>query len=224
MSLLEKLFVKTPFAALVEHTKKVHECVKLIRPLADALLAEDHEEIDRLHHEMSRLEHEADDIKDEVRRGLSHRYLFAASQDDLKRYLSRQDDVADAAEDFAVVLGLRKTKMHEDLREDFLRFVDKVIEVSERLLTVAEELTVLAETAFSGAEAEKVLKAVDELSEKEWEADKLQRRFARRYYEIEDKLDPITIMMYDKYCRTLSTAANKAETAGKYLRNMIERP
>lgn len=223
MSLLQRLFAKAPFAALVEHTKKVHECVKLIRPLADALLAEDYDAIEKLHHDMSGLEHDADQIKDDIRTGLSHHFLLAVDRDDVKRYLSRQDDVADAAEDFAVVLRLRRTKMHQDLKEDFLNFVDKVIEVSERLLAVAEDLTVLAETAFTGAAADKVRDAIQGLSEKEWEADKLQRRFAMHYYQIEDQLDPVTVMTYDKYCRTLSSAANKAESTGKYLRNMIDR-
>ena len=58
--------------------------------------------------------------------------------------------------------------------------------------------------------------------ERPWETDKLQRRFARRFYTFEDQLDPITLVMYDKYCRKLGQIANAAETAGKYLRAMIE--
>ena len=48
------------------------------------------------------------------------------------RFLSAQDDVADAAEDFAVVVQLRKTALHRDLREDFRAFVNQVISVSEQ--------------------------------------------------------------------------------------------
>lgn len=222
MSLLGQLFGKSPFAALVEHTKKVHECVELIRPLADALLEEDYEKIDVLHHEMSRLEHEADILKDEIRHQLSEHYMLSADPSDIRKYLASQDDVADAAEDFAVVLRLRKTRLHPELKEDFLAFVDKVIEVSGSLLDTAEELTTLAETAFTGAEAKRILESTKVVSEREWEADKLQRRFAMHYYQIEDQLDPITIMMYEKYCRTLSKAANKAEGVAKYMSNMIE--
>ncbi len=222
MGLLDKLIGKTPFGILVAHTQKVHACVELIRPLADALLAEDYARIDELHHEMSRTEHEADILKDEIRQHLTQRHFFSVGQEDLRRYLARQDDVADAAEDFAVVLRLRQTRLHPELKEDFLAFVDKVIECSERLLEAAEELNLLAETAFTGAEAKRVLDMLQGVSEREFESDKLQRRFARHYYQIEDQLDPVTIMMYEKYCNTLGKAANKAEGTAKYLRNMIE--
>ena len=222
MSLFGKLLGKTPFAALVEHTKKVHECVILIRPLAEALLAEEYEKIRDLQHEMSKLEHEADEMKHAIRKRVSDHIFFSVDRTDLQKFLSSQDDIADAAEDFAVVLRLRKTKIHPELEEVFMAFVDKVIEVSEELVTAGEELTLLAETGFSGVEAKSLLERVDKVSQLEWEADKCQRRFAEKYYGIEDKLDPVTIMMYDKYCRTLSKAANKAEGTAKRLRHMIE--
>ncbi len=222
MSLLEKVFGSAPFGKIVEHTQTVHACVKLIRPLADALIAEDYEAIDRLHHEVSRLEHEADELKDKVRQTLSHYSLMSTGKDDLREYLRAQDDVADAAEDFAVVLRLRRTKLHPALKEDFLAFVDKVIETADQLLDIAEELNVLAESAFAGKEAKRVVERTKQLSFSEWEADKRQRRFAMHYYQIENELDPVTIMMYEKYCKTLGKIANKAETVGKYLRNMVE--
>ena len=43
MDFIRKLFGASPFRLLVEHTKKVHDCVLLIRPITEALLAEDHE-------------------------------------------------------------------------------------------------------------------------------------------------------------------------------------
>ncbi len=48
MSLIGELFGKSPFGPLVEHTRKVHECVKLVRPLLDACVREDWEGIHRL--------------------------------------------------------------------------------------------------------------------------------------------------------------------------------
>jgi len=87
---------------------------------------------------------------------------------------------------------------------------------------VAQQLKVLSESSFSGREADETLEAIEMLNEKEWATDKLQRRFARHFYSLEGQLDPITVLMYDKYCRKLGQIANAAETAGKYLRAMIE--
>ncbi|MHC4489479.1 MAG: DUF47 family protein [Planctomycetota bacterium] len=127
MGILGKFFAPSPFIQLHEHAKKVHECVELIRPLADALLAEDYEKIEELHNLMSRTEHEADQIKTELRDKITKMYFLSVGRLELGQFLAYQDDVADAAEDFAVVLLLRKTKIPEELKPDFLAFVEQVL-------------------------------------------------------------------------------------------------
>lgn len=222
MSWLSELIGTSPFSAVAEHTKKVYECVRLIRSAAEALVNEDHERIMEIHHELSRTEYEADQIKDEIRKILFRRLFLSISRDALAQFLSAQDDVADRAEDFVVVLTLRRTKMDPELQEEFLGFVDAVIEVCEALMQSAKELKDLSESSFSGRDAEQALESIKTLGEKEWRTDKLQRRFARHFYSLEGRLDPITILMYDKYSRKLGQVANAAEKAGKYLRAMIE--
>lgn len=221
MGVLDRLFGKSPFGALVEHTMKVHDCVELVRPLVDALLREDFEKIGEIQDQMSKKEYEADLVKTEIRKSLSKGVLLAVNRNDLSRYLAYQDDVADAAEDFAVVLSLRNTVIHEDLKEDLRALSDQVIKVSEIMLSMANDLMELAQEAFSGQRAEKVLQGTKELGEEEWKADRMQRRFARRCYEIEDQLKPMDLVFYDKICETLSAIANKAENTGKFLQMLI---
>jgi len=221
MSVLRKFFGNAPFAMLLDHTKKVHECVRLLRPLAEAVLEQDMETIEKLHHEMSRREHEADETKASIREKLAGAYVLSVRREDLMRFLSYQDDVADSAEDFAVVVLLRKTTVPDELKEDLLALVDQVTSVSEHLLSLAEELSVLAESAFGGKEAEKFLTETLAIGEEEWQADKLQRRFGRHAYQIEDQLDPTTLRFLDKYCLNLSAVANNAERAAKFLRQMV---
>jgi predicted phosphate transport protein (TIGR00153 family) len=223
MGVLSRFFAPSPFAQLHEHSKKVHECVELLRPLSNALLEEDYEKIEELHNVMSKTEHEADQIKTELRDRITKMYFLSVGRLELSRFLAYQDDVADAAEDFAVVLLLRKTKVPEELKGDFLVFVEQVISVSEELLSVAERLSSLAEAAFRGQEAEDVLKTIERIGEEEWKADRLERRFARHLYSIEEKIDPITIVFLDKYCKTLSQVSNNAEKTAKYLRLIIRK-
>ena len=40
---------------------------------------------------------------------------------------------------------------------------------------------------------------------------------------VQEKLDPITILFFDKYCKTLSAVANNAEKTAKYLRLVIRK-
>ena len=223
MSVLKRFFAPSPFIQLHEHSKKVHECVELLRPLTDALLAEDYEKIEELHDVMSKTEHEADQIKTKLRDRISKMYFLSVGRLELGQFLSYQDDVADAAEDFSVVLLLRKTKMPKELQEDFMAFVKQVIRVSEHLMNVAEKLSGLAGAAFTGEEAKEVLKSIEAIGQEEWEADRLERRFARHFYSMEKELDPVTISFLDKYCKTLSAVANNAEKTAKYLRLIIRK-
>lgn len=218
---LERLFSKSPFGALVQHTAKVHECVELVRPLVDALLAGKFDTIAELQDKMSKTEYEADVIKTEIRESLTKRVFLAVSRGDLSGYLAYQDDVADAAEDFAVVLSLRKTIVHDDLKEDLRAFSEQVIKVSEKMLSMANDLMTLAQESFGGKHAQKVLKGTDELGEEEWKADRLQRKFARHAYQLEDEIRPLDLVFYDKICATLSAVANKAENTGKFLHMLI---
>jgi uncharacterized protein len=221
MGLIGELFGKSPFRPLVEHATKVHECVKLVKPLMEACVREDWEGIHRLQDAVSKLEYEADLVKHEIRDNLPRRYFLPVSRADLDRYLHCQDNIADAAQDFAVVLLLRNTKVHPELVQEFFDFVDQVVLVSETLMGAAAEMEALAETSFGGAEADSVLKKIAGLGEGEWKADRMQRKLSQHIYRLEKDLDPITIIFYEKMLRELSAIANAAENTGDMLRAMI---
>lgn len=221
MSLMESFFGPSPFKLLVEHTRKVHECARMLRPIAEAIVAGDIEKLEELHNLMSKTEHEADLIKNQIRDDLSHVYLLSVGRYELTKFLAYQDKIADSAEDFAVLATLRKTNILPELADEFLALVDQVIVVVEHLLNLAEELSLLAETTFTGKEAERVLASVDKINEEEWQADRLQRRFSKHFYSLETKTDPVTLSFYDKYCRKLGSVANAAEKTAKYLRQVI---
>ncbi len=67
MTLLDRLFKKSPFGPIIEHSKKVQECIELIKPVIKAWLREDWDEIERLRYEISRKENEADQLKRTIR-------------------------------------------------------------------------------------------------------------------------------------------------------------
>ena len=221
MNIIKELFGKSPFGPLVEHTKKVHECVEMIRPLMEALVNEEYEEIRKLQDQVSRLEYEADTIKHNVRDHLPRRYFMPVDRVDLDRFISSQDNIADKTEDFAVILTLRKTKLHPDVMDKFFAFVDQIFQVTGTLLTAAVELSNLAEASFSGAEAKVVLNILKGLNEEEWKADRMARSLSKDVYSLEKELDTITIIFYEKMILTLGAIANEAENAGDMLRTMI---
>ncbi|MFH0954060.1 MAG: TIGR00153 family protein [Verrucomicrobiota bacterium] len=221
MSVIQELFGRSPFGPLVEHTKKVHACAKLVRPLMEACVKEDHEAIHSLQDQVSKLEYEADVVKHEIREHLPRRYFLPVQREDLDRFLHCQDEIADYVQDFAVILLIRRTKIHPALVQEFYEFVDQILKTSDLLLATAEDMDGLVEASFVGAEAQAVLKQISGLNEEEWRADRMQRKLSQHIYQLEKELDPVTIMFYEKLLQALSGIANAAENTGDVLRLMI---
>ena len=221
MSLIAELFGKSPFGPLVEHSKTVHECVELIQPLLEALIREDYDEIHFLQDKISELEYQADCIKHDIRDQLTKRYFLPVNKVELERFLRRQDKVADSVEDFAVILLIRDTKLHPSLHDQFFVFINQIFQVTGLLLNAAVEFQNLAEVSFAGAEARGVLELLNGLGEEEWKADRLARTLSKSIYSLENELDPLTIIFYEKMLLALGNIANQAENAGDILRTML---
>lgn len=223
MNFLDVIKGPSPLALVLEHTMKVGECVELLRPLTEAFLADNGEKIEELHRRISEREHEADVITDRIRQRLSEVYLLSVGRNDLDCFINAQDDIADSAEDYSVVLSLRKTSIPSELKDDFMEFAAQVIRVSEHFLKIAGELPILAGFSFVGEEARIALEAIGQIREEERKADKLQHEFAVHSYKIEDRLDPVTLMFLGKYCSALSIVADSAEEAAKCLGQIISK-
>jgi len=222
MQSLSNLFGQSPFEHIVQHARKVHECVNLIRPIADAILAGNMPLLMELQDKMSKTEYEADLIKDEIRQKLPRQLFLPVERGDVLNFVRQLDRMGDDAEDFSVVATFRKLEVPQDLRPDFLALVEKTIQTSEAMLALAEELALLQKSDFEGDKAQGVLGKIQYVCRLEWESDKLSRALARKYYSIAG-IDPVLIMLLEKLCRTLSGVADHAENVGKTLRLMILR-
>ena len=221
MSIISKLFGKSPFEPLHQHMLKVKACVGLVRPLMDAFLKGEQEKVKDVARKIFKAEHDADMVKKEIRSRLPKSILLPVARGDILRFLKEQDNIADSAEDLAALLILRKTTVPEELKEKLKIFVDKVLETYEAAMTVSNEIKLLAETSFGGEEAHKVMELIEQLKLKEWEADKAQMKVARKMFSIEKKLDPVSVMMWMHIFRELGTLANHAENAGDQMRLML---
>jgi hypothetical protein len=221
MSIISKLFGKSPFEPLYQHMLKVKECVDLVRPLMDAFLNEEDKKVEGFAKKIFKAEHEADLVKKELRNQLPKSIFLPVARGDLLRFLKEQDHIADSAEDLAVLITLRKTRVPEELKEELKDFVDKVLVTYEMAMRVSSEIKLLAETSFSGTEAHKVTQLIEELKVDEWEADKAQMIAAKKLFSIEEKLDPITLLMLMNIFKELGILANHAENAGDQMRMML---
>lgn len=223
MTILTKLFGKSPFEPLYKHMLKVNECVNLVKPLMEALLADDHNQVSEIAGKIFKAEHEADMVKKEIRNNLPKSIFLPVDRGDMLNFLREQDKIADSAEDLAVLITLRKMSVPEELRENLRILVEKVLLTCETAMKVSSEIKLLAETSFGGAEAEKVMETIEALKLDEFEADKAQMKLARKMFSIETKLDPVSIFMWMQIFRELGSLANHAENLGDHLRMMLHK-
>lgn len=222
MQTLAGLFGESPFEHLVEHAHKVHECVALLRPVAEAIIAGDLPHLQQLQEQVARTEFEADQVKDHIRAKLPSRLFLPVNREDIINFVRQMDRIGDDVEDFSVIATFRKLDLPAEFHADFLALVEKVVQVSETMLKLAEELALLEKESFGGPAAENMLEKITVVCRMEWESDRLSQNFARRYYSTPN-LDPVTIMLLDKLCRSLTSIADHAENVGKNLRLMITR-
>lgn len=223
MSILTKIFGKSPFEPLYQHMLKVNECVNLVKPLMEALLADDQEQVEIIARKIFKAEHDADIVKKEIRNNLPKGVFLPVNRGDMLNYLREQDKIADSAEDLAVLVTLRRMNVPEELRENLRILVEKVLITCETAMKISSEIKLLAETSFGGAEAEKVMDSIEKLKLDEFEADKAQMKLAQKMFSIEAKLDPVSIMMWMHIFKELGALANHAENLGDNLRMMLHK-
>ncbi len=216
-----KLLVKSPFGRLGEHMIRVHECVVLIKPLFEAMLKENYKEVENIAVQISEFEHKADIIKNEIRSHLPRSVFLPVDRGDVLKFLRQQDAIADAAEDVSVLLTLRKLTAPKKIKDDIMVLVDRVLGTCDSLIRVTGEISNLMESTFSGPEAEKVLQFIDEVGNKEWEADEAQKTVAKKMLSLEDKVDPVSIFMWMNVFKNLGEIANHAENTADGIRMMI---
>ena len=217
---LASLFGASPFDLMVAHARKVHECVALVRPLADAILAGDAGRIKSLQEAVSQCEFEADRIRSAARGRISRRLLLSAQRDDLRTFIRQLDRMGDDAEVFAITATYRTLSIPDPVRAPFLALIDKVVETSERLLALAERLSELQLEAFDGAGAQATIEQINEVGRLEWESDNLGHDLARVYYS-HPGIDPITVLMIDKLVAAALGIADHADNVGRSLSLMI---
>lgn len=214
---------KSPFGQLVEHTEKVHDTVVVLRPMMEAFVGGDWIGVRDLRKKVYKLEHEADLIKHGIREHLPRSLFLPVDRGDLLLFLKEQDSIADRVEDIGDVLSMRATPTPVEMRESVLGLADQVIRASETWYRAAAALTTLQEASFGGAEANKVLKLVDQVSQQEWEADKIEANVLKTLFTFEDELGAVSVLVWMNIIELMGGVADHAENTADLLRLLMAR-
>ncbi len=212
------MFAKSPFKPLTSHIDKVRACVDQIRPLIDAQLAEDYDQVQSISEKIVQMEYEADKIKNGIRDHLPQSMFLAVDKRDFAHLLSAQDDIADAIEDLTVILRIRHLANPDVLKEPLNDLVDHIVMSAHSACDLIHELENLLEASFGGVEAEKVEKAGHQLATYEWEADKKQFILAQKLFSLGDSISAADLLLWNEVNKKLGAVADKSELIGKTLR------
>ncbi len=223
MRSIAQLFGKSPFGPLHEHMKKSKECVDLVTPLLEAVIKRDPDEIQRITERVSKVEHQADVIKNEIRDQLPRTLFMPVSRSDFFSVLSQMDSIPDSVEDLCVLLSLRRMTLPEDLEQDLRDFLSQSLAVFYRTYDVVEEVEGLLGTAFGGPDAEAIHNQINEIGQLEWAADKSQFVLVKHMYDIEDRMDPVSIYQWSKIFQKIGDLANFSEKTADRLRALLSK-
>jgi len=222
-NIIAKLFRKSPFEALNKHMLKVKECTDLLKPLMETFISGDRKLIDEQIKAISDLEHEADIIKNEIREHLPYHLFMSINRSDILWFLKQEDAIADSAEDVARLIEMRETKIPSELKENLMELVDKVLETVDSLKTTTSNIKLLSQSSFSEKEEEKISNLIKDIDKKEFEADVIQQKATKSLFLLEQKIDPISILILMKIMKELGSVADHAQNTGDRLRCIIAR-
>ena len=219
----KSLLGKSPFTALQGHMRVVLECVHEVPPLFDALAKGDREGVKSAKDRIFEREAEADKIKNELRNHLPKSLFMPVDRRDLLDVLQMQDSIADTAQDIAGLLVERPMDLPEFMQEPMLALTHRCVDVCEMSAKIIEELDELLAMGFRGREANRVEEMVGALNKIEDETDELGLELARRLFQHEDEIKPVSVILWYQLIQWVGDLADYAEKVGDRLRLLIAR-
>ncbi|ASJ01802.1 TIGR00153 family protein [Thermococcus profundus] len=224
MQVWTKLFAKSPFKPLIKHAEVVIQTVETLERALRAWYEGDYEKMKKLAVEVDRLEDVADRIKEEIRDSLSSRLMMAVAREDVLIYLHMQDKVADAAEDTAKWLLIKRPRaIPLEIKEIVLNMGTESIKAAKLVYEAIVQMDRVIESGFSESEIEKEYKIIHEIEGVESRIDGLDTELMRTVFEREDELtwgDGTYIL---NVARTLSNISDKAKDAAERIRLMMNK-
>lgn len=221
MKRMYELFGTSPFIPIMEHMKRVKECVDLLPSFFDKYLEKDYEGAKAIFKEICKKEHEADEIKKDIRDKLPKNYMLPVARPDILNYLKQQDNIADAAEDSGALCMLKDLSLPKEFHPLLKELLDRNIKSVCKTAQISASLSDLTRSGFNKKVAEKVHDMIKEVEFMEWECDKLQMSFFKKLFQIEKEMDPISIILWFDIVHEITDLSNSSENVGEQMRMMI---
>lgn len=217
-----KLFGRSPFAPLHSHMEKVADCVYKLVELFEAVRRGEDQAVSELAARISEMEHQADLTKNDIRNHLPKSLFLPIDRAQLLEILTIQDNIADRAEDAAVLATIKHLELPSAIADDFSAFLAKNLESFEAVRRIMNELHDLLESSFGGLEAEKVRSMVEEVAFREHEADLLQRKLLKALVALEASLSVSNFYLWTRIFEAVAGISNLSERLANRMRMTLD--
>ena len=220
---LASLFGRNPFRSLQEHMRVAIQCVDEVPGLFEALAAQDRERVAQITERIFELEEQADQVKNRLREQLPRGMFMPVDRRDLLEVLDMQDSMADVAQDIAGLLVERSMEVPAAMAEPLLALVKKCTEVCHQAAKIIEQLDELLEMGFRGREVTQVEEMITQLNHGEEVTDNMGIALARQLFQLEDTMNPVSVIFWYRLIEWIGDLADFAEKVGYRLRLLIAR-
>jgi len=221
MTPLLGIFAKSPIGPIQRHMEVVHNCVATLPEFFTHCKNSDWDKAQQSYEQICSLENEADDLKRDLRLHLPKGLFLAISRIDLLNLLSKQDKIANKAQDIAGLALGREMSFPESVSELYFTFIDRSVDASAQANKAIHELDELLATGFSGREVILVEKMVNKLCSIESDSDEIQRRLRKALFALEKELPPVDVVFLYKIMDWIGTLADLAQDVGNRLELMM---
>ena len=220
MKLFESRIGPSVFKSFYEHAEKVFETVENMNACVKS--ACDGKNIEEYITATSKSELEADKIKSEIRDVLRGSVRLAVDKLVFLELVSRQDRIADYAENVTEILSFRKLYENKEAQKLVLQLADSVTATVEEYRKTVERFEYLLESAFSNKEKDIMHKHIGKVNDLEHEADLIEAKAASYVFTNGDDPPLAAAHMY-RLIQRLDDVANAAETAANSLLPIISK-
>ena len=224
MQVWMKLFAKSPFKPLIKHSEAVLETVETLEKALNAWYNGNYGEMRDLAVEVDRLEDVADRIKEEIRDSLSSKLMMAVAREDVLIYLHMQDKVADAAEDTAKWLLVKKPgAVPDEVKAIIIQMGVESIKAAKLVHEAIVQMDRVIESGFAEKEIAEEYRIIHEIESVESKIDSLDTRLMQKVFEMEGSLSWGEGLYILNVARTLSNISDKAKDAAERIRLMMNK-
>ena len=220
-NVLANIFGASPVMPLEKHIDVACRCAEKLQPLFAAAIGGDWEAASGVAEDIEALEHEADDLKKQIRLHLPRSLFMPVPRQDLLELLLVQDRIANRARDISDLIMMRRIQIPDAIADEFIVFVDRVIDAARQARKSVQELDELFTAGFRGAEVDLVTGMIEELDRIETETDAHQFELGKALFDIEASLNPVDAVFLHRAIELTGDIADMSERVGRRLELLL---